>query len=85
MCDMYVRNGAVDIGLRVKLFIMCDTMSSSAGSPRKSHQSEDLNEGVAGRVWYRSCLSRSKYVNRAWSAFHHVSVRLLAATPAVRK
>lgn len=50
-----------------------DTRSSSS-APREVHQSEDLDEGVAGRVWYRSCLSRSKYVNRAWPAFRHVKL-----------
>lgn len=41
---------------------------------------KDLNKGAAGRVWYCSCLSRSKYASRAWPTFHHVGVRLLADT-----
>lgn len=38
---------------------------------------KSLNKGAAGKVWYCSCLSRSKYVNRVWPTFHHASVSLI--------
>ena len=37
-------------------------------------QMKCLNEGAAGRVCQCSCLSRSKYVNRAWPTFLRVGV-----------
>ena len=32
-----------------------------------------------GKVWYCSCLSRIKYVNREWLTFHHVNVGTFTA------
>lgn len=46
-----------------------------AGAPRIV---KDLDEGAAGRACHCSCLSRSKYVNRAWPAFRRVSGGLFA-------
>lgn len=72
-----VRNGVVAICWHVQLFVIKQSDArSSSSAPREVPQSEDLDEGVAGRVWYLSCLSRSKFVNRAWLAFRHVSDKL---------
>lgn len=35
---------------------------------------QSLNKGAAGKGWYCSCLSRSKYVNREWPTFDRVNI-----------